>query len=99
MPDLETRVQVEVGDTVLVRAQPALNGGADIAAAVVCRIRDDMKHPDGVPVVNVRVLLDCDVVQRRGPVPVFATRAEADLAVPVRTDTYAGWIRRSGPVV
>lgn len=47
-----------LGRIVLVPADPAVNNGADTAAAVITRVWND-------DVINVRVLLDSDAVQWR----------------------------------
>lgn len=80
-----------IGRLVIVRAHPALNGGGTEAPALITRVHDDLAD-DGVPLVNVRVLLDGgDATPAKTRVPLYPTQAMADAAVPTRTNTHVAW--------
>lgn len=82
-----------VGQVVVVRAAPALNGGLPEAPAVITRVGDEQ---DGAWTVNVRVLLDgSDAVPAKTGVRLYCDRAAADAARPVPTDTHIAWWPRS----
>jgi hypothetical protein len=81
-----------VGDMVMVRAAPHLNGGAHEAPAVVTMLAGVDR--DGVWLVNVRVWLNAsDAAPAKTRVPLYPHREAADAAVPTPTDTHVAWLR------
>lgn len=69
-------MQPSVGRIVLVKIDPTLNNGADVAPAIITRTWG--ADAQGVELVNVRVLRDGHEMDWKTSVKLYSTREEAD---------------------